>query len=79
MADETPGPPDGKPPKKPDDNADLWKLLGSGMQLAATVALFAALGWWLEQKFRWPDWSHLAIGMFGVVLGLYHFVKDALR
>jgi hypothetical protein len=77
-------------PRKPDkpeddkkkvasDNKDLWRLLGLGIQLAVTVGLFVALGWWLEEKHGWPSWSRIAISTFGIVVGLYHFVKESSR
>jgi hypothetical protein len=71
-----------QPPKTPPKNGgnqDLWRLLGLGLQLAVTVALFGALGWWLEQSYGWPTWSRLAISLAGIGIALYQFVKDTNR
>jgi F0F1-type ATP synthase assembly protein I len=65
--------------KKAGNNADLWRFFGSGMQLAATVGLFALLGWWLDGKFGWTPWGLVACGSFGTLAGLYHFLKGAMK
>lgn len=77
VANEDSSPPDA--PKKSGGNQDLWRLLGLGTQLAVTVAVFAAAGWWLERNFGWPTWSRLAISLAGIGFGLYQFVKDTNR
>jgi F0F1-type ATP synthase assembly protein I len=86
MADESPRPPDtdskGKTERVTQDGADARKemsLLGLGMQLALTVALFAGTGWWLDAKMGWSPWGVAGLGMAGLALGLYQFVKDATR
>jgi len=79
---------DGDPPRHPEkeprkgapaDGQDLWRYLGLGTVLALTVALFVALGWWLDRRYGWSPWGVLVLGTLGVAAGLYHFVKDALR
>jgi F0F1-type ATP synthase assembly protein I len=47
--------------------------------LALTVALFVALGWWLDQHYGWSPWGVLVLGTLGVAAGMYHFIKDTLR
>ncbi|HYG73533.1 MAG TPA: AtpZ/AtpI family protein [Planctomycetota bacterium] len=78
MADER------KDDEKPDKDksgiqADLAKFLGLGMHLAVTVALFVALGWWLDNKFNSSPWAMIAAGMLGIAAGMYHFVKKTLK
>lgn len=56
-----------------------WKLLGLGLQLALTVAVFAWLGKWLQGRYGWPDWTTIAFASFGIAVGLYYFVKETQR
>ena len=86
MADKAPRPPDtdskGKSGNAASDAADARKkisLLGLGMQLALTVAVFAGAGWWLDAKLGWSPWGAAGLGLAGLALGLYQFVKDATR
>ena len=72
------GPETPKEPGKSDD-FDIWRFFGLGIQLAITVALFAALGWWLDGKMGWTPWGLLGCSLFGVVAGMYHFLKATLK
>jgi len=65
--------------KKDLGQADLWKYVGLGGQLAVTVGLFVGVGWWLDQKFGWSPWAMITLGMLGIAAGMYHFVKDTLK
>lgn len=74
-------------PEKPDPRNDsnnkggdfnLWRFFGMGIQLALTVAVFAALGWWLDDKFGWKPWGLLGFSLFGVAAGMYQFLKASL-
>jgi hypothetical protein len=85
MADEEPRPPesgaagtDKKGQKKGSDNRDLWRLLGQGIQLAITVALFTALGNWLDRRYG-ITWGTTVLGLCGIAIGLYFFVKETSR
>jgi hypothetical protein len=69
----------GDQPGQPGGQRELWKYLGLGIQLALTVAAFAWLGKWLQERFGWPEWSHTAIALFGIAAGLYFFVKESQR
>ena len=85
MEQKTPRPPEdgsgkesgrGKPGK---NEIGAWKLLGLGLQLGLTVALFAWAGKWLQGRYGWPDWTVVVFASVGVVAGLYYFVKETLR
>jgi hypothetical protein len=85
MAEQEPGTPDngstkpdGAEKKKGNDNRDLWRLLGQGIQLAVTVALFAALGRWVDSKYG-LNWGTTVLGLCGIVIALYFFVKETSR
>lgn len=77
MAEDSPQRPSGREPDG--SNQDLWKYLTAGTQLAVTVGLFAALGWWVDQKMGWSPWGVLCLGTLGIAAGMYHFVKGALH
>ncbi|HEY3324731.1 MAG TPA: AtpZ/AtpI family protein [Planctomycetota bacterium] len=66
-----------KPSTRKENDASLWRLLNLGVQLAGTVAVFVAVGWWLDNRFGWSPWGVLIAGMLGISAGLYQFVKDA--
>jgi len=54
-------------------------LLGIGIQLVVTILAFAALGWWLDQKFDTQPWLLLAGLIFGATGGMISFIRTALR
>lgn len=54
-------------------------LLGIGIQLVVTILAFAALGWWLDQKFDTEPWLLLAGLIFGATGGMISFIRTALR
>jgi F0F1-type ATP synthase assembly protein I len=76
--------PDPQQPKagnsqKSNGDRDLWHYLGLGTQLTVTVGLFALLGWWLDKKFGWTPWGMVGSASLGVAVGMYGFLKEALR
>lgn len=80
MADGKPRPTESQDSKQTAKGSrDVWGYVGLGTQLAASVVLFVALGWWVDQHFGWTPWAMLGLGTLGVVVGLYHFVKEALK
>lgn len=80
MESDSPRQPEKEPRKgAPPEGQELWRYLGSGSVLALTVALFVALGWWLDQHYGWSPWGVLVLGTLGVAAGMYHFIKDTLR
>lgn len=83
MADESPRPPDTQKNAKGSDGAGNSQngmgLLGLGLQLAVTVAIFAAAGWWLDGRMKWSPWGLVGLSFAGLAIGLYQFVKDATR
>ena len=75
---EPPPPKDGNPGKNGRDQ-DLWRYLSMGTQLTITVALFVALGWWLDRHFGWTPWGLLGAATIGIGIAMYGFLKDAMR
>ncbi|HSP88403.1 MAG TPA: AtpZ/AtpI family protein [Ignavibacteriaceae bacterium] len=58
---------------------DYAPFLGSGIQLAITVAALAFLGIWLDEKFNSSPWFTIGCSFFGVFAGLYNFIKAAIK
>lgn len=50
-------------PRSPAGLADLGRYAGLGMQFAGSVALFGALGWWLDKRIGTGPWL-LVLGLF---------------
>jgi hypothetical protein len=85
MAGDSPLPPgkDSNSQQKNESDASfarrLFGLLGLGVQLALTVAAFAAAGWWADAHWGWAPWGKQSLGLVGIVVGLYFFVKEATK
>ena len=69
----------GHEPSQNSGNQDLWKYLGLGTQLTATVVLFVGAGWWIDAHFGCSPWGILVGGVLGIVAGLYQFLKAAVQ
>ena len=61
------------------DAGEIGSLLGIGIQLTVTILAFAALGWWLDQKFETQPWLLLAGLLFGATGGMISFIRTALN
>lgn len=46
--------------------------------MAFTVLAFCAAGWWLSEKTGEIFWL-IGLGLLGVVLALYRFVRSAMK
>lgn len=57
----------------------LWRqltnLAAAGMQLTATIAGGALLGWWLDRRFETAPWLLLACVLLGIVGGFVGFLR----
>lgn len=68
------------PSDRPEDSrskvpADVYRLAGVGLQFAATIGVFALLGWWLDRKLGTSPWL-LVVGVFaGFAGGLFSMVS----
>ena len=72
MAGETPQ--DHKPelPRSP------WFFAGTGLQVAASIALGVALGVWIDRRLDSAPWGILAGGLLGMAVGLYTLIRSML-
>jgi F0F1-type ATP synthase assembly protein I len=54
-------------------------MMGMGIQLIVTILGFAALGWWLDDRFGTKPWFLLAGLVLGATGGMISFIRTALR
>lgn len=54
-------------------------LAGMGFDLAASVGVATALGWWIDRRFDTAPWGVVICGAIGIIGGLYNFVKAGIR
>ena len=69
-----------KPATKDPGAGQLWRFAGLGIQFAATVAIFAWIGYEIDQ---WRGWKNnaalLTLVMIAVVGNLYLLIKEAIK
>ncbi|MDX1642948.1 MAG: AtpZ/AtpI family protein [Thermoanaerobaculia bacterium] len=50
-------------------------LAGLGFDLAASVAVATALGWWIDHRWGTEPWGIIVCAAIGIVGGLVNFVR----
>ena len=63
----------GQPEKSP------WSYAGAGLQFAATSAIFAFMGYYLDRRFGWTPWGVITLSCIGVIGGMYLLIKESLK
>lgn len=56
----------------------LAPYMGLGMQLAAAMVAFGALGWWLDGKFGTEPWLLIVGIVLGATGGMIHLIRTAV-
>lgn len=64
---------------KSDVLRQLAPLLNIGMELAATVALFGAIGWFIDKYAGTSPLWFVILLVFGAVGGMVKFIRTALK
>jgi F0F1-type ATP synthase assembly protein I len=54
-------------------------LSGLGVELVAVVVGFTFVGFWIDRHYGTAPWALIVCAVFGIVGGLYNFVRAALR
>ncbi len=54
-------------------------FLSLGAQLAVSVLVSAALGWWIDTRYATEPIGIIAGVMLGSVVGLTHFLRTVIR
>lgn len=57
----------------------LAPFLSLGAQLAASVLVCAALGWWIDTRYATEPIGIVAGVVLGSVVGLTHFLRSVIR
>lgn len=60
-------------------STDWIGLAGLGLEFAAAVAGFAAVGWWLDRKFGSEPTALLICAALGLIGGMYNLIRQSLR
>ncbi|HEY6437728.1 MAG TPA: AtpZ/AtpI family protein [Ignavibacteriaceae bacterium] len=58
---------------------DVGPYVGLGLQLAVTVTVMVFIGIWLDGQFETKPILTIVFSFFGVVAGMYTFIKSALK
>ena len=72
MADQAPG--GAQRPERQDERRSRStgaEYAGLGIQLGLTFALFALLGWWLDQRLGTSPWLLIVLVFVGAAAGFY--------
>ena len=67
------------PPAQPKREPSPWALAGAGLELTAGVAVFTAIGWWLDEKWQTQPWMLIVGATLGFAGGLYNLWRKANR
>ena len=56
---------------------NFLKFSGMGIQMALTIAIFAGIGYWLDEKFKTPQpyWT-AGFSLVGVFGGIYSVIRQ---
>ena len=66
-------------PVEATERQKLWKLAGSGLQFAGTVALMWYLGYGLDRWMQWHGVAQIVLTSLAIVGGLYLMIKEAIK
>ncbi|MCC7351894.1 MAG: AtpZ/AtpI family protein [Phycisphaerales bacterium] len=63
----------------PDNNEpNLGRYLGMGLEVAVGVGLGSLVGWWLDKRYQW-SWGMVIGAMIGLAGGMYLLIREAIR
>ena len=65
------GAPAGPPPGRATTASTGAEYAGLGLQLGGAIALFAFVGWWLDERLGTSPWLLLALVFLGAFAGFY--------
>jgi F0F1-type ATP synthase assembly protein I len=65
--------------QKPGRWSTAWMgMAGVGLEFAAAVGGFAALGWWLDRKFESQPKALLICVALGLIGGTYNLIRESM-
>jgi F0F1-type ATP synthase assembly protein I len=63
----------------PDNNEpNMGRYLGMGLEVAVGVGLGSLVGWWLDKRYQW-SWGMVIGAMIGLAGGMYLLIREAIR
>lgn len=63
----------------PENNEpNLGRYLGMGLEVAVGVGLGSLVGWWLDKRYQW-SWGMVIGAMIGLAGGMYLLIREAIR
>lgn len=65
-------------PDKKRDRPSWIRLSGVGIEFAAAVAGFAALGFWIDHHYDCSPWGVVIGAVLGLIGGTYNLVRKSL-
>jgi ATP synthase protein I len=54
------------------------RMLGVGFELAAAVAGFTLIGYWVDRHFGYGPWGVIVGAVLGLVGGMYNLIRESL-
>jgi F0F1-type ATP synthase assembly protein I len=57
----------------------LGPYMGLGFQLAAAMAVFGAIGWWLDERWKTTPWLLVVGVLLGAVGGMISIIRTSIR
>lgn len=61
-------------------SGSLARLAGMGVELAASIAVFCVIGWWIDRLMdNKRPWALIICALLGIIGGLYNLIRRALH
>ena len=62
------------------DSPSRWyRHAGMGVEFAAALGAFVALGWWVGKHFDWNPWATLVGAGLGFIGAMYNLIREGLK
>ncbi len=60
------------------DRPNWVRFSGVGIEFAAAVAGFAAVGWWIDRHYKSEPWGVVIGAVLGLIGGTYNLIRESL-
>jgi F0F1-type ATP synthase assembly protein I len=81
LAQRSTGLPGSDPPPRAEKSGDsvLWTMAGLGFQFAASTAILAYAGVYIDRRFGIAPWGVVSLVALALIANLYLLIKQSLR
>ena len=81
LAKRSTGLPGNDPPPKAGRSGDstLWTMAGLGFQFAASTAILAYAGVYIDRRFGFAPWGVVSLVALALIVNLYLLIKQSLK